>query len=287
MAASQDADSMSKKIVSFGDSFIFGSEMLNNDHGQLAWPGLIADELGVEYETCAVPGCGNEAIARQIYTYFSKNPREKTLAVINWTWSMRWDFYMQHTDTWVTLGPTCVPEKLYQHLEHKEAEHLIEFYKNYTGASDAWNRYRSLQAIFSAQQFLKINQIPTIQTYMDSWLFAKFNIGDRIEHYNSCKDPSWPEISVKEDLEALPINIKQELEQDYNKIIVPGFVETLQDLTLPSMLSFEGQTFLEWSRNRGYTVTPTPYDHPLEEAHRTAAALWKNHYQQCIDNIPS
>ena len=275
-----------KKIVSFGDSFILGSELHNNIRGQLAWSGLIAEQLGVDYETCAVAGCGNEGIARQIYTYFSKNSQEKTLAVINWTWSMRWDFYIHQTNTWVTLGPTCVPKKLYQQLTHNEAEHLIEFYKNYTGVADTWNHYRSLQAIFAAQQFLKANQIPAIQTYMDQSLFAKANTGDRIEHYNSYKDPGWPDVTTIDDLDQLPVDIKTELDKDYTKIIVPEFIETLQDLTLPDLQLFEGKTFLEWSRSRGYKVTPTPYDHPLEEAHQNAARLWYDHYKKIIENIP-
>ena len=278
---------MTKKIVSFGDSFIFGSELLDNDLGHRAWPGLLASQLGVDYETCAVPGCGNEAIARQIYNYFSKHSKQNTLAVVNWTWSMRWDFYMTHTDTWVTLGPTCVPKKLYQHLEHGQAEHLIEFYNNYTGAGITWNNYRSLQAIFAAQQFLKINQIPTIQTYMDTGLFSKFNTGDRVEHYNSYKDASWPPVESLSDIDALPDNIKQELDQDYNKVIVPEYIDTLQDLTSADLKSFEGQTFLEWSRSRGYPVTPAPYDHPLEQAHQAATDLWHDHYQQVIDTIPN
>jgi len=277
---------VSKKIVSFGDSFILGSELVDNDFGQRAWPGLIASQLGVEYETCAVVGCGNESIARQIYTYFSKNTNKNTLAVVNWTWGMRWDFFITRTNTWVTLGPTCAPEKLYQHLDHNEAEHLIEFYKSYTGLGDAWNQYRSLQAIFAAQQFLKINQITVIQTYMDQSLFSKNNTGDRIEHYNSYKDPIWPSITEEHELQTLSPVIKQELDQDYNKSIVPEFIETLQNLTSPSLLSFDGQTFLEWSKSRGYQVTPPPYDHPLEQAHQSAAALWHDHYKQIIDNIP-
>jgi len=275
-----------KKIVSFGDSFIFGSELKNNTDGSLAWPGLIANKIGVDYETCAVAGFGNESIARQIYTYFSKNSKENTLAVINWTWGMRWDFYITHTRTWVTLGPTCAPEKLYQHFKHNEAEHLIQFYKTYIGGSDIWHQYRSLQTIYAAQQFLKANQIPVIQTYMDRSLFDKINKGDRVEHYNSYKDPSWPDVTTADDLEQLPTSIKQELDQDYNKIVVPEFIETLQDLTFPDLLLFEGQTFLEWSRSRGYQVTPAPYDHPLEQAHQTAAELWLDHYKKIISIIP-
>jgi hypothetical protein len=274
-----------KRIVSFGDSFVFGSELKNNTDGRLAWPGQISAQLGVEYKTCAIAGCGNESIARQIYSYFFENPKQNTVAVINWTWSMRWDFYVNHTDTWVTLGPTCAPEKLYQHLDHDKAEDLIKFYKDYTGASDVWNQYRSLQAIFSAQQFLKLNQIPSIQTYMDSSLFSKINTGNRVEHYNSYKDPSWPDIATEDDLDTLPVVIKQELDQDYNKIIVSDFIETLQDLTFADLLTFEGQTFLEWSRSRGYEVTPSPYDHPLEEAHQNATVLWYDHYKKILDTL--
>lgn len=70
-----------KKIVSFGDSFVFGSELKNNPNGALAWPGLAANNLGVAYQTHAVPGCSNDHIARQIYSYFANNPTQDTLAV--------------------------------------------------------------------------------------------------------------------------------------------------------------------------------------------------------------
>ena len=64
-----------KKIVSFGDSFVFGSELANNDNGSQAWAGLSAQRLEVDYETRAVPGCGNENISRQIFSYFSIKTR--------------------------------------------------------------------------------------------------------------------------------------------------------------------------------------------------------------------
>ena len=51
------------KIVSFGDSFVWGSELEDNPTGNRAWPGLIAAELGTEYATFAEPGCGNDTIA--------------------------------------------------------------------------------------------------------------------------------------------------------------------------------------------------------------------------------
>ena len=53
-----------KKIVAFGDSFFAGNEL--QDPG-LVWPGIVAQRLGVEFETPSIPGCGNDRIAAQIY----------------------------------------------------------------------------------------------------------------------------------------------------------------------------------------------------------------------------
>ncbi len=160
-----------KKIVSFGDSFVFGSELNNNDDGHQAWAGLVAKDLGCDYVTHAVPGCGNDHIARQIFSWFSKNSAQDTLAVINWTWMCRWDFYIAEHETWITLGPTCVPEKLKNLVEQTEAQDLIDFYKQRANASLLWNKIRNLQTIWSAQCYMREKGIVAIQTYMDYEMF--------------------------------------------------------------------------------------------------------------------
>lgn len=159
------------KIVSFGDSFIWGSELENNPTGDRAWPGLIAQELGVEYTTLANPGCGNDEIARQVLTYFSNNLGDNTLAVINWTWAFRWDFYIVNTESWVTLGPSCIPSKLSNHLDTTDAQELLNVYSKHVGKSILWSRWRALQSIYSTQCYLKSLGVHNIQTYMDPWLF--------------------------------------------------------------------------------------------------------------------
>jgi hypothetical protein len=159
------------KIVSFGDSFIFGSELNNNKTGSQAWPGLIAQQLGLEYETCAIPGCGNESITRQILTYFSNNPSDNVLAVVNWTWGARWDFYVTDKEQWTTIGLTCVPSKLAEYVPESEAARIIDFYRSYPGNSTLWDKFRTLQTVYAAQQFLKKLNVVTIQTYMDSELW--------------------------------------------------------------------------------------------------------------------
>jgi len=160
-----------KKIIGFGDSFIFGSEIPGNEDGSLGWPAIAAKSIGSMYETSAVPGCGNDAIARQIYSYFSRNTIDNTLAVINWTWSQRWDFYIVAHETWITLGPTCVPEKLKHLVESTESHRLVNFYQDYANSSLLWNKMRNLQTIFGVQQYMKIRGIKNIQTYMDYHLF--------------------------------------------------------------------------------------------------------------------
>lgn len=159
------------KIVSFGDSFIYGSELQDNLDGSRAWPGLVANQLGCKYETLANPGCGNENIAMQIMHYFSANTAQDTLAVINWTWTQRWDFYVKDHETWITLGPTCVPEKLAHLVDKVQGQRLVDFYNDYANSSLLWNKFRTLQTVANVQQYLNNKGIVNIQTYTDRHMF--------------------------------------------------------------------------------------------------------------------
>ena len=159
------------KIVGFGDSFVLGTEIPDNWKGLMGWPALAARELGFDYETPAVNGCGNDHIARQIYSYFSSNETKNTLAVINWTWTQRWDFYITEKETWITLGPTCVPAKLQKTVDETQSHRLVEFYRDYGGKSILWNKVRSLQTIYAVQNFLNMLGVPSVQTFMDYHLF--------------------------------------------------------------------------------------------------------------------
>jgi hypothetical protein len=158
---------MRNKIVSFGDSFIFGSEQESNNDGRLGWPGRAAHQLDYDFESCAQPGCGNDAIARQIFEYFENNTAHNTLAVINWTWTLRWDFYIVNSEQWVTLGPTCVPQRLETHVGLEKAAGIIDFYNQYTGDSSVWNKWRSISSMYAAQQYIDTLGVPSVETYID------------------------------------------------------------------------------------------------------------------------
>ena len=162
-----------KKIIGFGDSFVFGSELSDNHDGSKSWIARAASNLGCEYSTTATPGCGNDHIARQVYSYYANNPSENTLAVINWTWACRWDFYIVEHETWITLGPTCVPEKLQDLVSRTEAQDMITFYKYRANSSILWNKFRNLQTMFAVQTYLKNKNIASVQTYMDYELLSQ------------------------------------------------------------------------------------------------------------------
>lgn len=159
------------KIVSFGDSFVYGTELANNDAGNQSWIALAAGNIGVDYETLAVPGCGNENISQQVLTYFANNPVDDTLAVINWTWSMRWDVYFVANESWTTIGPSCVPSNLQDILPKVQAQQVIDFYNTFAGNSMVWDRYRTLQTMLMTQQYLAHRGVTSVQTYMDHSVF--------------------------------------------------------------------------------------------------------------------
>lgn len=178
-------------IAGFGDSFVWGSEIPKNIDGSLAWPGIAAKNLNCSYKSFAVPGCGNDNIARQLYSYYSEPKNKKTLAVVNWTWSQRWDFYITEHETWITLGPTCVPKKLEHLVDQTQSVRLVEFYRDYAGKSLTWNKFRNLQTIYAAQQFLNSLGIDSVQTYMDHQLFdQEYHAPDYIKLLQDLIKPS-------------------------------------------------------------------------------------------------
>lgn len=233
---------MNKTIVSFGDSFILGSELPNNNNGSKAWPGLIAQELGCNYKTYAVAGCGNDHIARQIYSYFASSPIENTLAVINWTWITRWDFYVDEDfSQWTTLGESCVPDKLSWINDENKSNRMLDFYKDF-GQSKLWNKFRNLQTIMAVQSYLKEKNIQNIQTYMDYDLLENPVVG------------------------FIPPYVKE----------IQSFVKPRLELF------FQNQNFLDWARDNNFPITPHPGMHPIGNSHIEASKLWKSRFHNAL-----
>lgn len=260
------------RIVSFGDSFIFGNELSDNADGSQAWPALVARRLGLDYHTSAVAGAGNEHIAQQFFTYAANHALTDCLVVINWTWIMRWDFYLSQSQTWVTLGPTCVPEKIQQLVGESHARELVDFYQAHLMHSETWARSRSMLAMYAVNQYLDQHSVANVQTYMDYDLFA-----DPVAHYKNYKAESWPEITTQQQWQQLPQDILAECVNDFRKAMLPGPLAFFQASLLQRMLTWDGCNFLDWSRQQGHSISDRL--HPLDSAHRHAAEFWIDEYR--------
>jgi hypothetical protein len=68
----------------------------------------------------------------------------------------------------------------------------------------------------------------------DNFMTKKLDSGlSRLEHYNSFKDSTWPEITTQDQLNSLPANILDEVNHNYNLVMcnsvpdTPGILEQL------------------------------------------------------------
>jgi hypothetical protein len=286
---------MKHKIVSFGDSFVFGTELKNNNNGSKSWIGLAAQQLGVDYETFAVPGCGNDNIARQIYSYFSKNSKTNVLAIINWTWASRWDFYLLK-ETKITPSYKQIFEDQYN-----------------TVAGTDWPPYNQfIQGIFGNNQKIhnEINQF--INSFEITEPGKWFTLGDtcvpeKLKWINNDDDAHnilnfyktymkqsvlWNNFrslqtinSVQQYIDNKKINAIQTY-MDYelfktDKLLSDESIIELQKQLRDKLQLFEHNlNFLDWARYKKFEITPPPGDHPLEAAHIEACNLWKDRYKE-------
>ena len=269
------------KIVSFGDSFIFGSEISDNPDGRRAWPGVAAESLGVDFECEAIRGCGNARILKQILCYFAKNPCRDTLAVINWTWIARMDLMDQYHGPDITLGPTCVPDSL-PDPDSISVRSALEFYHSYVEATPNHGLWNSLLCVLIATDFLAKHDIPCVQTYMDHRMFGTNWFGSRLEFYQGYRSPQWPDIITELDYQVLPDWIRQEVDTGYQQGQIPPHIGILQTRLRDHLENFGDLNFLEWSAAKDFEITPSPNLHPLLPAHEAAAAFWLPRYRELL-----
>ena len=269
-----------KKIVAFGDSFIYGSEIEGNCDGSMGWPGIAARDLCIDFECRAEPGCGNERILQQILHFLSTYNKD-VLVVVNWTWSARWDLLLDNKDNWVTVGPTCTVDKLWPSLGNA-GSNLLQVYENLVAVKSYQSVFHSLQNIIIAMQYLQIHDVPSVHTFMDYAILAPNLHGSLLEFYQQTKLTDWPNIACQKDFDCLPTHILQEVCGRYNELQNPPYFALLQDSVKKSMSDFDGLNFLDWSRSNGFEITPDPGMHPLADAHRAAAYFWRDKYASII-----
>lgn len=155
------------KLKSFGCSFVFGNELVDDGRdgpwataSNLTWPAHLAHKLSRTYECHARAGSGNLQIAEQVLLQSCvSDPND--LFVIGWTWTDRFDYYdandTQRRHPWYTIMPVDTDQVAKTYYRHLHSEYR--------------DKLTNLIYINTATQTLKQKGIPFVMTYMDSLLF--------------------------------------------------------------------------------------------------------------------
>lgn len=228
-------------LKSFGCSFIFGSDLADADDwrnplkssSNNTWPGLVANKLGYNYQCYALPGGGNLQIVDRVLTQ-SAVCDTTDLFVINWTWTDRFDYYNQNWNK-----------------QLQEWQLSADYYINYPNV--LWNEWHSLR--------------PSEETDLSKMYYRELHS----EYQSKLTCLSYIKLVIDTLCQkkiSFIMTYMDELLFDQNYHTTPA-VLYLQEYIRPHLTTFDGKTFLDWSRANGYPESSNW--HPLEEAHQAAA----------------
>jgi hypothetical protein len=203
------------KLVSFGDSFMFGTDLSDDAPDYLpgakkswlvpcsksTWPALLASHYQAEYLCCAYPGVGNFFILREITRILAEEKnKEDLLFCIGWTWIDRFDYLGPNSDfIWSTVRPS-----LDQH--HVDSHYYRHLHNELT------DKFHSLTWISQAIYLLEQAKVNYVMTMIDDLVFDK-------------------------------------------KFHCPCYVEHLQNSVSDHITRFDGLDFLSWAKKQDYPVS--------------------------------
>jgi hypothetical protein len=176
------------KLLAGGCSLIYGSEMpddrleiLGEDgYSRLTYPALLAEHYNLEYQCVALPGAGNDTIARRILDTITD---ETSLVIVNWTYKDRFEFHYNDIG-WQSLKNTNTA-----HLDR--VSHLSRSF--YSELTDTYSWHRYLQEIVCLQTVLTNKKIPFVFSSADRQIIINDVVhsnGD-LELYNLIDFDRW------------------------------------------------------------------------------------------------
>jgi len=117
---------------------------------------------------------------------------------------------------------------LIDHIPQTDSQHILTHCMN----------SKKIQQAFPAQPIVFINSKLQISLQREWALHGHQRFQDqlvkkdisKLEHYAAIRDPAWPDVSTEDQIDQLPVNIKQEVQIDYAKVID-------NEVTVPSVLA--------------------------------------------------
>ncbi len=219
------------KLVAFGDSFTWGSDMGDTMHAsdfkkahadtnvkycsmysRRTWQKHVADYLDLEYKCLAQEGCSNQSIHRRFLEALPLLNTDDVIS-INFTWRDRRDFY--DGEKWNTIRPSGTEDnpqtKMYYKYFHNRNQDQID-------------------------NLVLLNNIIDL-----------LELSGRIKYIVTCIDELMYFDPVHSSLEA---------------------IKELQNVHADKITWFEGKGFHQWAKDGGYQISAAW--HPLEDAHWAA-----------------
>jgi hypothetical protein len=253
-------------LVAGGDSMVWGSELADSPHGgpgghsQKTFPALLADDANIHYQCCAYPGNANNAISRSIITQIEQDPQPKIVLVM-WTFTQRIEVRFSHlknnlpTSSWYSINSRHCDDKFRFNSGLIDPPQIREFARSFfkfTGNSEYVEQYNCLKEILFLQLYLKDKNIP--------YLFMTTN-NETFKHDNYKRHEKDPDLS----------GLYQQIDWD-SWFFFPSGTHTNETQT--------PRGFYQWAIENKYSIGPE--GHPLEQAHRDAALLIKEKFNELV-----
>ena len=252
-------------IVAGGDSMVWGSELADSLHGgpdgysRNTFPALLANDANIYYQCCAYPGNANNAISRSIITQIEQDPQPKIVLVV-WTFTQRVEFrfsYLKNnlpTSGWYSINSWHCDDKFKFNsglIDQSQIRKFAKLFFKFTGNIEYVEQYNYLKEILFLQLYLKNKNIP--------YLFMTTN-NETFEHDNYKRHEKDPDLS----------SLYQQIDWNSWFFFPPGQEENQTKIP---------RGFYQWAIENKYSVGTT---HPLEEAHRDAAELLKEKFNELV-----
>lgn len=253
-------------IVAGGDSMVWGSELADSLHGGPdgyscnTFPALLANDANIYYQCCAYPGNANNAISRSIITQIEQDPRPKIVLVV-WTFTQRVEFRFSYlnnnlpTSSWYSINSWHCDDKFKFNSGLIDQLQIREFAKSFfkfTGNTEYVEQYNYLKEILFLQLYLKHKNIP--------YLFMTTN-NETCEHDNYKRHEKDLDLS----------GLYQQIDWD-SWFFFPAGTQA-NETQAP-------RGFYQWAVENKYIMGLE--GHPLEDAHRDAALLIKEKFNELV-----
>lgn len=192
---------MFNRLISFGDSFILGNELIDFETAEVPYsyktfPALMAKQANIEYLCLAKAAASNQYIAHKILDYPFVN---NELCIVQWTYSSRFGIPLEHSYelknnsiiNWFDMRPHQIDE--HEQVPHALSKLSQDFYKQVDIGT--FGLFQSELCVSYCANYLHDKKVPYIFLCLDDDLINCKHINKKFRNMsflNYCKSKNLP-----------------------------------------------------------------------------------------------